>query len=161
MKGFSTDNEAEVDVFLEFSCFLLFFYDPVDVGNLLSGSSAFSKPSLNIWKFSVYILLRHSLGNFEDYFVSIWDECNCAVVWTFPGIAFLCNWSENWPFPVLWWVLNLATLYRRSHQNHPQEKMQKGKMAVRGGLTIAEKRREAKGKGERKHIPIWMQNSKE
>ena len=71
MKGFSTDNEAEVDVFLEFSCFLLFFYDPVDVGNLLSGSSAFSKPSLDIWKFSVYILLRHSLGNFEDYFVSI------------------------------------------------------------------------------------------
>ena len=68
VKGFGVVNKAEVDAFLELVCF---FNDPVDVGNLISGSSAFSKPSLNIWKFSVYILLRHSLGNFEDYFVSI------------------------------------------------------------------------------------------
>ena len=61
VKGFSVINEAEVDVFLEFSCF---FYDPVDVGNLISGSSAFSKSSLNIWKFSVHILLKFSLENF-------------------------------------------------------------------------------------------------
>ena len=67
----------EVDVFLEFSCL---FCDPMDVGNLISGSSAFSKYSLNIWKFSVHILLKPSLGNFEHYFASVWDECNCATV---------------------------------------------------------------------------------
>ena len=68
VKVFSVVNEAEVDVFLEFS---RFFYDPVDVGNLISGSSAFSKSSLNIWKFSVRILLKSSLENFEHYFVSV------------------------------------------------------------------------------------------
>ena len=61
VKGFSILNEAEVDVFLEFSCF---FYDPMNVGNLVSSSSAFSKSSLNIWKFSVHILLKPSLDNF-------------------------------------------------------------------------------------------------
>ena len=65
VKGFSVVNEAEVDVFLEFSCF---FYDPTYVGNLISGSSAFSKSSLNIWKFSVHVLLKTSLENFEYYF---------------------------------------------------------------------------------------------
>ena len=80
VKGFSIVNEAEVDVFLELSCF---FYDPADIGNLISGSSAFHKSSLNIWKFSVHILLKPSLENFEHYFASVWDECNCAVVWTF------------------------------------------------------------------------------
>ena len=64
-KGFSVVNEAEVDVFLDFSCF---FYDPMDVGNLISSSSAFSKSSLNIWKFLVHILLKPSLENFEHYF---------------------------------------------------------------------------------------------
>ena len=67
-KGFSTVNEADVDVFLEFSCF---FYDPVDVGNLISGSSTFSKFSLNIWKFLVHVLLKPSLENFEHYFASL------------------------------------------------------------------------------------------
>ena len=62
VKGFGVVNEAEVDVFLELSCF---FYDPTDVGNLISGSSAFSKSSLNIWKFSVYVLLKPSLGIFN------------------------------------------------------------------------------------------------
>ena len=61
-------NEAEVDVFLEFPYFV---YDPTDVGNLISGSSAFSKPSLNIWKFSVHVLLKPSLENFEHYFSSV------------------------------------------------------------------------------------------
>ena len=75
VKGFGIVNEAEVDVFLEFSCF---FYDPMDVGNLISGSSAFSKSSLNIWKFSVHVLLKASLENFEHYFVSVLDEYNCA-----------------------------------------------------------------------------------
>ena len=68
VKGFSVVNEAEVDVFLEFS---FFFYDLADVDNLISGSSAFSKSSLNIWKFSVHILLKPSLENFKHYFVSV------------------------------------------------------------------------------------------
>ena len=68
VKSFSTVNKAEVDVFLEFSCF---FYDPTDVSNLISGSSALSKSSLNIWKFSVHILLKPSLENFEHYFASM------------------------------------------------------------------------------------------
>ena len=83
VKGFCIVNEAKTDVFLEFSCSL---YDPTDVGNLISGSSVFSKFSLNIWKFSVHILLK---PRFEHYFASKWDECNCAAVWTFFGIAFL------------------------------------------------------------------------
>ena len=66
IKGFSVVNEAEVDVFLEFS---FFFYDPTDVGNLISGSSAFSKSSLNSWKFSVHVLLKPGLENFEHYFL--------------------------------------------------------------------------------------------
>ena len=67
-KGFGVVNKAEVDVFLEFSCF---FYDPTDVGNLISGSSAFSKSNLNIWKFSVHILLKPSLENFKHCFASM------------------------------------------------------------------------------------------
>ena len=86
VKGFCIVNKAEVDVFLELSCFL---YDPTDVGNLISGSSAFSKSSLNIWKFMVHVLLRPGLMNFEHYFASVWDDCNCVVVSTFFGIAFL------------------------------------------------------------------------
>ena len=68
VKGFSIVNEAEVDIFLEFSCF---FYDPIDVGNLISGSSAFSKSSLNIWKFLAHVLVKPSLENFEHYFASM------------------------------------------------------------------------------------------
>ena len=86
------------DVFLELSCF---FNDSADVGNLISGSSAFSKTSLNIWKFTIHVLLKPGLQDFEHYFISVWDECNCAIVWAFPGIAFLWDWNENWPFPVL------------------------------------------------------------
>ena len=71
-----------------------------DVGNLISHSSAFSKNSLNIWKFTVHILLKPGLETFELYFTSVWDECNCVVVWAFFGIAFLWDWNENWPFPV-------------------------------------------------------------
>ena len=74
LKGFSVVNEAEVDVLLEFSCFS---YDPKDVVNLISGSAAFSKSTLNIWKFSIHVLLKPSLENFEHYFASVWDECNC------------------------------------------------------------------------------------
>ena len=66
--GFVIVNKAEVDVFLVFSCF---FYDPTDVGNLISGSSAFSKSSLNIWNFMVHALLKPGLGNFEHYFATM------------------------------------------------------------------------------------------
>ena len=74
-KGFGIVNKGEVDVFLELSCF---FDDPKDAGNLICGSSAFSKSSLNIWKFTVCVLLKPGLENFEHYFAR--DECNCAVV---------------------------------------------------------------------------------
>ena len=72
VKGFGVVNEAEVDVFLELSCFTS---DPMDVGNLISGSSVFSKSSLNTWKFMVHVLLKPGLDNFERYFASMWDEC--------------------------------------------------------------------------------------
>ena len=68
VKGFGIVNKAEIDVFLELS---YFFYDPADVGNLVSGSSAFSKTSLNIWKFTVHVLLKPGLENFEHYFTSM------------------------------------------------------------------------------------------
>ena len=68
IKGFGTVNKAEVNILLEFSCF---FFDPADVGNLISGSSAFSKCSLNIWKFMVHILLKLGLENFVYYFTSL------------------------------------------------------------------------------------------
>ena len=87
-----------------------FFHDPADVGNLIYGSSAFSKTSLNIRKFTAHILLKPGLENFEHYFTSVWDECNCAVVWSFFGIAFLWDWNENWPFPVLWPLLSFPNL---------------------------------------------------
>ena len=106
-KGLSIVNEAEVHVFLGFSCF---FCDPADVGNLISGSSAFSKSSLNIWMLLVHILLKPGLENFEHYFASVWDECSCVVVWAFFGTAFLWDWNENWPFPVLWPLLSFPNL---------------------------------------------------
>ena len=74
VKGLSVVSETEVDVYLEFSCF---FYDSVDVGSLISSSSAFSKSSLSIWKFLVNVLLKSELENFEHYFASMWNECNC------------------------------------------------------------------------------------
>ena len=77
---------------------LFFFYDPMDVVNLISASSAFCKSSLNIWKFLVHLLLKISLENFEYYFTDVWNECKSVVVWTFFGIAFLWDWNENWVF---------------------------------------------------------------
>ena len=77
VKGLGIVNKAEVGVFLELFCF---FDDPTDVGHLISGSSAFSKSSLNTWKFTVQVLLKPGLENFEHYFASMRDECNCVVV---------------------------------------------------------------------------------
>ena len=115
--GFSVVNEAEVDIFLEFPCL---FYDPMDAGNLISGSSAFSKSSLCIWKFLVHILLKTSLKNCEQYLASMWNEHNCTIVWTFFGIAFLWDWNENWPFPVLWPLLSFPNwlAYWMQHFNN-------------------------------------------
>ena len=110
VKGFGTVNKAEVDVFLELSCF---FDDSTDVGNLISGSFAFSKSSLNIWKVMVHILWKPGLENFEHYFSSVWDECNCTVVWTFFGIAFLWDGMKTdlfqscghcWIFQICWHI---------------------------------------------------------
>ena len=85
----------------------------MDVDNLISGSSAFSKSSLNIWQFMVHILLKPGLEDFEHYFASVWDECNCAVVWAFFGIAFLWigmktdlfqSCGHCWVFQICWHI---------------------------------------------------------
>ena len=107
VKSFDIVNTAKVDALLELSCF---FDDPVEVDNLISGSSAFSKSSLNTWKFTIHVLLKPGLKNFEHYPANLWDECNCVVVWTFFGFAFLWGWNENWPFPVLWSLLSFPNL---------------------------------------------------
>ena len=91
--GFAIVNKAEIDVFLERFCF---FDDPANVGNLISGSSAFSKTSLNIWKLMVHVLLKPCLENFEHYFASKWNECNCVVV----GMFF-------WYCPSLLWLIRV------------------------------------------------------
>ena len=110
VKGFGIVNKAEIDVFLELSCF---FHDLANVGNLISGSSAFSKYSLNICKFLVHILLMPSLENFEYYFASMWNECNCVVVWSFFGIApfgigmktgLFQSCAHCWVFQICWHI---------------------------------------------------------
>ena len=106
VKSFCIVDKAEIDVFLELSCF---FHDPADVGNLTSGSSAFSKTSLKIWKFMVHVLLKPGLENFEHYFTSMWDVCNGAVVWAFSGIAFLWDWHET---------VQTALVYHKCHIYH-------------------------------------------
>ena len=100
VKGFGIVNKAEIDVFLKLFCFL---DDSMDVVNLISGSSAFSKTSLNIWKFTVHILLKPGLENFGQFFTSMSDECNCAVVWAFFGncLSLGLDWFDgpkNWCF---------------------------------------------------------------
>ena len=101
VKGFGTVNKAERDVFLELSCF---FHDPADVGSLISGSSAFSKTSLNVWKFMVHLLLKRGLENFEHYFASVrWVQL-CS------SLSILWHWNENWPFPVPWPLLSFPNL---------------------------------------------------
>ena len=78
-----------------------------------------SKSSLNIWKFTVHVLLKPTLENFEHYFSSVWDEWSCMIVWTFFAIDLLWGWNENWPFPILWPLLNFPNLlaYWAQHFN--------------------------------------------
>ena len=90
VKGFSIVDETEVDVFLEFPCFL---YNPVNVGNLISRSSPFSKPSLDIWKFLVHITLKPSIKDFKHDLTSMGDECHCPIVSTFFSTTILGNFS--------------------------------------------------------------------
>ena len=92
VKDFSIVNEAEVELFLKFSCFL---HDTTDVGNLISSPSASLKPSLHIWTSSGQVLLKSSLKDCEHYFVSLFNECNCMVVWTLFGVALISDWNEN------------------------------------------------------------------
>ena len=106
-EGFGIVNKVEIDVFLECS---FFFWWSSRCWQLISASSAFSKTSFNVWKFTVHVLLKPGLENFENYFTSVWDECSCAFVWAFFVIAFLRNWNENWPFPVLWPLLSFPNL---------------------------------------------------
>ena len=91
---------------MKFPCF---FYDPAHVGNLISGSSPFSKSSLYIWKFLVHIMMKPSFKDFEHNLASMWNECNYVVIWTFFVIAFLWDWNENWLVPVLWRKLSHST----------------------------------------------------
>ena len=107
VKGFGIVNKAEIDIFLELSCF---FHGSADVGNSISCSSDFFETSFNIWKFMVHVSLKPGLEHFEHDFISMWDECNCVVVWAFFRIAFLWDWDENWPFPVLWPLLSFPNV---------------------------------------------------
>ena len=78
----------------------------MDFGNLISGFSVSSKPSLYFWKFLVHVLLKSSLKDFEHDLASMCNEHNCTVVWVFFGIALLWDWNENWHFPILWPLLS-------------------------------------------------------
>jgi len=108
-------------VFLELSCF---FHDLADVGNLISGSSAFSKTSLNIWNFMVHVLLKPGLENFEPYFTSVWDECNCAVVWAFFALPFFGSEMKTdffqscgncWVFLICWLSLSSYIIAKNAY----------------------------------------------
>ena len=110
VKGFGIVNKAEIDVFLELSCF---FHDLADVDNLISSSFAFSETSLNIWKFTLRILLKPGLENFEHYFTSMWDECNCAVISGFFRLPFFGigmktdifqSCGHCWVFQICWHI---------------------------------------------------------
>ena len=96
VKGFGIANKAEIDIFLEFS---FCFYDLADVGNLISGSSAFSKTSWNIWKFTVHALLKPGLENFAHYFTSLWDKCSSwSTLWHCLSLGL--EWKLTFSSPV-------------------------------------------------------------
>ena len=107
VKGFGVVNKAEVDIFLELSCF---FSDPNGCWQFDLWFLCLFWIQLEHLKFMVHVQLKPDLENFEHYFASMWDECNCTVVWTFFGKAFLWDWNENWPFPVLWSLVSFPNL---------------------------------------------------
>ena len=109
IKHFSIVNETGIDVFLEFRCF---FYNPTYVGNLISGSSPFSKARFYIWKFLVHIILKPSLKDLGHTFATMLNECICTGVWTFFGIALLWDWDKNWSFRDLWPLLSFLNLLK-------------------------------------------------
>ena len=116
---FGIVNKTEIDVFLELSCF---FDDPVDVSYLISDSSAFPKISLNIWKFTVHMLMKPGLENFEHYFTNTWDEYNCTVVWAFFGTAFHWDWTD-WKIDLFQscghcWVFQFAGILSAALSQH-------------------------------------------
>ena len=131
VKGFGIVNKEEIDGFLEFSCS---FDDPADVGNLISGSSAFSKTSWNIREFTVRILVKPGLENIERYFTSMWDECNCAVVCVFFGIAFLRDWNENWPFPSQLGISKDCQQRQNAGENAKMKHIKGNNLYVKSGL---------------------------
>ena len=119
VKVSGTANKAKLDVFLKFSCF---FYDPADVGNLISGSSVFSKSNLNIWKFLVHILLKPSLENVEHYFarvvkwVQLWDNLNILCLCLSLGLEWKLTFSTlvaTAEFQI-WWHIECSTLIESS-----------------------------------------------
>ena len=113
---------------------LAFFDDPEEIGNLISGSSAFSKSTLDIWKFTDHILLKPGLENFVHYFTSVWDKCNCMVVGVFFGIAFLWDWMKTdlfqscghcWVFQICWHIEGQSCFYCLCCSHHGQQKSMK------------------------------------
>ena len=107
VKGFGIVNKAQIDIFWNSLAFSM-------IQRMLAIWSLvllpFLKPVWTTGNFTVHILLKPGLENFEHYFTSAWDECNCVVVWAFFGIALLWDWNENWPFPVLWPLLSVPNL---------------------------------------------------
>ena len=103
VKGFSAVNKTEVYIFMEY---LYFHHDPTNVSNVISSSSASSKSRLCICNFSVHVLLKSNLMDFEHNLASMCNECNCMEVWTFFGIVLLCDWNKHWTFSILWPLLS-------------------------------------------------------
>ena len=134
VKCFGIVNKAEVDIFLEFSCF---FYDPTDVGNLISGSSAFSKSNLNICKFLVPVRLKPCLENFEHYFASMWDECKRIC------LSMQETWFDSWVRKIPWrrkWQPTPVFLPRKSHGQRSLVKYVHGALSV--GHILASKQKQ-------------------
>ena len=113
VKGFTSD-ETEVDVFLESPCF---FYESANVGNFISGSSFFSKLSLDIWKFLVHIMLKSIMHDFKHDLASMGDECNCPMVSKYFSTLLLGDWDDYWPFPVLWPLPGLPDSWHIEYNN--------------------------------------------
>ena len=107
VKGFRVVDETEIDDLLKFPCFR---YNSVNVGNLIPSSSSFSKPSLEIWKFLVRIMLKPSLQDFKYDLTSMEDGTNCPMVRMFFGTILLGNWDEDGPFPIQWPLLGFPDL---------------------------------------------------